>query len=131
LPPDDEPDTEERCCYEAQQANLIWHCDLHDHVSLGERKKMITFIDDASRMIMGYRFIPNKTSYETALALEETVRQSGCIPYAIWTDKGGESAGLFDESRTMHNKTERSRGSGGRRTEFRLTGCRPEYKDIT
>jgi transposase InsO family protein len=71
---------------------------------------MITFIDDASRMIMGYRFLPNKTSYETALALEETLRQSGCIPYAIWTDNGGEFAGVFDEIVTIfqirHIRTE-------------------------
>jgi hypothetical protein len=39
-----------RCRYQAEQANLIWHCDIHDHGVAEERRKLIAFIDDASRL---------------------------------------------------------------------------------
>jgi putative transposase len=80
-----------RCRYVARQANLIWHTDLHDHCYQGgEKRKLIAFLDDASRMIMGFRFLPNKSSQLTSEALKEVIRDAGCAPYCLWSDCGGE-----------------------------------------
>jgi transposase InsO family protein len=84
-----------RCRYEAEQADLIWHTDLHDHGVDGERRKLIAFIDDASRLIHGFRFLPDKTSKSTSQALQEVFQQCGTLPYCIWTDNGGEFMGEF------------------------------------
>jgi hypothetical protein len=81
----------QRCRYEADYTNLIWHADLH-HFHQGEWA--IAWITDRSRLCLGVTFLPNRSSIETAEALWEILNQySG--PYWIWTDNGTEFEGSF------------------------------------
>jgi transposase InsO family protein len=45
-------------------------------------------------MYLGFRFLPNKTSAETAKALSELLEHYP-VPYSIWTDNGKEFEGDF------------------------------------
>jgi transposase InsO family protein len=55
----------------------------------------MAFLDDASRMIMGYDLLPCKASCLTARVLGHTVIDGECAPYFVWSDNGGEFAGEF------------------------------------
>jgi hypothetical protein len=47
----------------ACQRDLIWHTDLHD---LGGQLRLIAFIHDCSRRIMGWSILDNKRSGSVA-----------------------------------------------------------------
>jgi hypothetical protein len=53
----------QRCRYEADYTNLIWHTD-PNHFHHGEW--VIAWIDDRSRLCLGVKSLPNKSSIETA-----------------------------------------------------------------
>jgi transposase InsO family protein len=93
----DESDLENvRCRYEACQANLIWHTDLHQPHD-GSDGYYIAFLDDASRRIMGLEYLERKTAASTALALVNTIRLNDVSPYALWSDNGTEFMAEFDQ----------------------------------
>jgi transposase InsO family protein len=90
--PDEVPEPP-RCRYEACQANLIWHTDLHQpHDAPGY---MIAFLDDASRRIMGIEHLEHKSADQTAAALIRALNFHQA-PYAIWSDNGTEFRAEFD-----------------------------------
>jgi transposase InsO family protein len=99
-----------RCRFEAQEANLIWHVDLHDHGPISHRQKLIAFMDDASRFVLGVRFLADKSSGQTAYALAEIINECNAVPYCIWSDNGTEFRGEFEALLTrlsiVHRRTE-------------------------
>jgi hypothetical protein len=78
----------QRCRYEGDYLNLIWHIDLH------HGDWIIGWIDDRSRMCLGFRFLPNKISAEIAKALSELLEHYP-VPSSKWTDNGKEFEGVF------------------------------------
>jgi hypothetical protein len=70
-----------RCRYEACQANLIWHTDLHQAHD-GTRGYYIAFLDDASRRIMGLEYLDRNTATKTAVALLNAILLNG-VPFAL------------------------------------------------
>jgi hypothetical protein len=69
--------SEPNCCHDVgEQANLLWHTDLHDHGQPENRSNLIAFMDDASRLIVGFSFLPNKTAQSTAAALKSALEAS-------------------------------------------------------
>jgi hypothetical protein len=92
-----------RCRYEADQRDLIWHADIHywDHDPTG-RKYLLAFIDDASRKIMGYSMLDDKSSKSAATALQRVLATEQ-KPYTIWTDNGGEFDGDFKKEMALQD----------------------------
>jgi transposase InsO family protein len=90
-----------RCRYEAVQKNLIWHTDLHELVVTRDDqqfKYIIAFIDDASRKILGWDLLANRTSFTTTESLYRILSDpQQTKPYTIWTDNGGEFKGEFEQ----------------------------------
>jgi hypothetical protein len=89
--PDDPED--ERPPYAALLVNLIWHTDLHLYSVT--HTWIIAFIDDCSRRIMGWEFLPDKSSEATAAVLERVLGEVGEKPLALWSDNGTEFQGKF------------------------------------
>jgi hypothetical protein len=87
--------------YEAIQKNLIWHTDLHnitDQYEDGESVYIIAFIDDASRRIMGWSLLQDKTSLTTKHVLESILDNGNQPqPHTVWTDNGKEFMGEFED----------------------------------
>jgi IS30 family transposase len=82
---------EEVSRYEADYTNLIWHTDLHQ---FHQGEWVIAWIDDRSRMCLGFQFLPNKSSTEIAKELWEILGKYS-VPDSIWTDNGAEFEGSF------------------------------------
>jgi hypothetical protein len=72
---------------------MICHADLHDFRHGGW---IITWIDDRSRLRVGFKFLQNKGSTETANAFCEVVSEYPA-PYSIWTDNGKECERCFQK----------------------------------
>jgi transposase InsO family protein len=79
---------------EACQRNLIWHTDIH-YLDFPEmpRQYLIAFIDDASRSLMNWSVLTEKSAIATAEFLEVTFEMGLPKPYCIWSDNGGEFTG--------------------------------------
>jgi CYTH domain-containing protein len=60
-----------RCRYEVDYTNLIWHIDMHHFHHDGW---IIAWIDDRSRMSFGVKFLQNKSSVETAAVRYDVLR---------------------------------------------------------
>jgi hypothetical protein len=61
----------QRCRYEADYVNLIWHMDLYP---FHRGDWIIGWMHDRSRMCPGFGFLPKKGSAETAKALAELLQ---------------------------------------------------------
>jgi transposase InsO family protein len=102
---------QERCQYEAEQRDLIWHTDLHEIQITDEgRKYLIALIDDASRLIVGWKLLNGKHAYRTANFLIRVLHETETCPLALWSDNGCEFKAEFDlaleQNNIMHIKTE-------------------------
>ena len=82
----------QRCRYEADNPDLIWHTDLHNFGG----QYLIAFIDDYSRYIVHHELIPTKDSGVTKTVLEIAIQYHN-RPFCIWTDNGTEFKGHFKE----------------------------------
>jgi transposase InsO family protein len=88
---------EVRCRYEACQRDLIWHTDLHEVDISGVRMYIIAFLDDASRLIVGWNWMESKHSRIAADRLNKTLNEIAPVkPYVLWSDNGGEFMGDFE-----------------------------------
>lgn len=100
-----------RCRYVACNPNLIWHTDLHDWFKEDSNHKeyLIAFIDDYSRKVIHFDFLPNKTAINTTNFLNHALELNS-KPFSIWTDNGGEFKaefnGLMMRSNIKHVWTE-------------------------
>jgi hypothetical protein len=91
------PPEEIRCKYEACQRDLIWHTDLHMITIQDTTKYLISFLDDASRLIVGWDILTTKEAVVTSKCLEQTLqRRSPAKPFVLWSDNGTEFLGEFD-----------------------------------
>ena len=84
------PSPIQRCRYEADYVDLIWHTDLHNF----NDQYLIAFIDDYSRYIVHYELIPNKYAAITSGVLERALANNN-RPFSIWTDNGDEFIAEF------------------------------------
>jgi transposase InsO family protein len=72
---------------------MIWHRNLHDFHHGGW---IIAWIDDRSRMCLGFKSLANKDSFETANAFCEVLSEQS-VPYSIRTDNGKEFERSFQK----------------------------------
>ncbi|KAH0791079.1 Integrase core domain containing protein [Histomonas meleagridis] len=75
----------QRCRYEADNPDLIWHTDLHHF----DGQYLIAFIDDYSRYVVHHELIPTK-DFDVIKTVLEIAIQYRNRPYCIWTDNGTE-----------------------------------------
>ena len=90
--------------YEACTSNLIWHVDIH-FIKVPNRSRKMPFyaiIDDRSRYLIAYKKLRRKTASECLEVLKEAILMWG-KPFCIWSDNGGENAGIFDQYLREHN----------------------------
>jgi hypothetical protein len=84
--------------FEAHFIDSIWHADLHFPVCIDEktliehREIVIGIIDDKSRYLLCFNFLPDKTAESCANALIDTIEIYG-IPKFLTTDNGQEFTG--------------------------------------
>lgn len=76
----------------AKYANQLWHTDIHYVTVNNDRKYLIGFIDDRTRLLLHYEIINEKTSYLCANALINAI-QKFSSPKTITIDNGGEFIG--------------------------------------
>ena len=90
--------------YVACTTNLIWHVDIH-FIKVPGRVKLMPFyaiLDDKSRYLLNYSKLRRKTAENCLCVLKDTIQMWG-KPYCIWSDNGGENAGVFKEYLEEHN----------------------------
>jgi hypothetical protein len=85
-----------RCRFEAEKANLIWHVDLRDHGPISHRQKLITFMNNACRFMLGGCFLADQSHGQTAHAQAEMINECGAAPDRIWSGNGTEFRGEFE-----------------------------------
>jgi transposase InsO family protein len=83
-----------RCRYVAEFVNLFWHTDLHLYKRTNQW--LMAFLDDASRRIIAFAFLPDKSSESTAVVLLQALATVDIPPYAVWSDNGTEFKGDFE-----------------------------------
>lgn len=74
--------------YEYPLPNIMWHCDWH--IIKSEKlkgKNILVYIDDCSRMIMGY-VIGDATTSNSLFALYKAIAEHKVIPYFLNSDRG-------------------------------------------
>jgi hypothetical protein len=74
------------------------------------QKYLISFLDDASRFIVGWRILVRKKAAATALCLQSTLLKTKPVkPFVLWSDNGTEFQGVFKRflrsERIRHRKT--------------------------
>lgn len=94
--------------YVAKYANQLWHTDLHeiekDDTRPGDKRYIIGFIDDRSRLIVYHEIIYSKKAVITGNALESAIQKVGAIPHCITINNGGEFIGSdFLDVMKKHN----------------------------
>jgi putative transposase len=72
--------------YERRFANSLWHSDFHD---LGRGRWLVTYLDDASRCLVGYAIGPRATT-ELALRTFEAAAARFGYPRQLLTDHGSQ-----------------------------------------
>ena len=72
--------------YERYRSNSLWHTDFTE---TPERDQIISYIDDASRFIVGYGKFKNATTENALLVLREAVKRYG-LPKQVMTDHGAQ-----------------------------------------
>lgn len=88
--------TVERRMFEMQHVNDCWQSDTSDgpYITIDNQKyrtKLIMFIDDKSRMIMGYEFFLNDTAINMQKVLKNAIKTYG-KPKKLFVDNGGPYA---------------------------------------
>jgi transposase InsO family protein len=84
--------------FEALYVDSIWHADLHFPKSTNEKSlpeikdNVFGIIDDKSRYLLCFQFLPDKTAESCAYALIETIERFG-KPKFLTTDNGQEFLG--------------------------------------
>ena len=74
--------------YEREYSNSLWHTDWHEiHDLRWEGKQLITFEDDASRLVAGCGVFDNATSVNAKTVLADAIKQYG-RPASVITDNG-------------------------------------------
>lgn len=86
----------ERKMFEMEFANDCWQSDTSDgpYLTIDKEKyrtKLIMFIDDKSRMIMGYKFFLNDTAINMQYVLKNAIKTYG-VPKRLFVDNGGPYA---------------------------------------
>jgi transposase InsO family protein len=85
--------------FSAKDKDYLWHTDLHEiksqPVPQGGRSitYMIAFMDDATRFIVGWELIPDKTAATCANVLARILETQGIRPGVLESDNGGEFKG--------------------------------------
>lgn len=72
--------------YERRYSNSLWHTD---YCELEEKEQLISYIDDASRFIVGYGIFESATT-ENALNVFRTSVEKNGIPKQLMTDHGSQ-----------------------------------------
>ncbi len=90
--------------YERRHSNSLWHADFCDI----NGKQVIAYIDDASRLIVGYGLFDNATTDNAILVLKSAIKLYG-TPKQIMTDHGSQFC--VDEERE-YRFTEELKGLG-------------------
>jgi putative transposase len=72
--------------YERRFANSLWHSDFHD---LGRGRWLVTYLDDASRCLVGYAIGPRATTELALRAFEAAAVRFG-YPRQLLTDHGSQ-----------------------------------------
>lgn len=85
--------TIERRMFEMENVNDCWQADTSDgpYLTIDKKKyrtKLIMFIDDKSRMIMGFDFFLNDTAINMQQVFKNAVKTFG-IPKKLFVDNGG------------------------------------------
>lgn len=75
-----------RVRYERRYSNLMWHTDW---TLIEGRGRLIAYLDDALRFIVGYGLFQEATSEHLVEVLKEAVRRNG-RPASILTDRGAQ-----------------------------------------
>ena len=70
--------------YERRHSNSLWHTD---YCELEEKEQLLSYIDDASRYIVGYGIFDSATT-ENALAVFKTSVEHYGVPKQVMTDHG-------------------------------------------
>ncbi|MFH2022884.1 MAG: DDE-type integrase/transposase/recombinase [Candidatus Micrarchaeota archaeon] len=70
--------------YERRHSNSLWHTD---YCELEEKEQLISYLDDASRYIVGYGIFESATT-DNALAVFKTSTEQNGIPKQVMTDHG-------------------------------------------
>ena len=88
--------TKERRMFEMEHVNDCWQSDTSDgpYIIINNEKyrtKLIMFIDDKSRMIMGYDFFLNDTAINMQHVLKNAIKTYG-VPKRLFVDNGGPYA---------------------------------------
>lgn len=75
--------------YEWPIPNLMWHTDWHG-IKHGpyKGKKILPFIDDCSRKIMGYGVFDHATEKNSLAVLYSTITESKVVPWKLNSDRG-------------------------------------------
>ena len=86
----------ERRMFEMAHVNDCWQSDTSDgpYITIDNKKyrtKLIMFIDDKSRMIMGYKFFLNDTAINMQYVLKNAIKTYG-KPKKLFVDNGGPYA---------------------------------------
>jgi hypothetical protein len=74
--------------FDAKYVDYLWHTDLHQLTSSTDAQGLsyiIAFIDDASRYLMGYEIITDKTA-QTAARVLQSILEAGCVPRVMGSD---------------------------------------------
>lgn len=81
----------------AKFTNQLWHTDLHeierDSAHSNEKRYIIGFIDDRSRLLIHHEIIFSKTALKTGKALKHALKKVPNCPHCITIDNGGEFIG--------------------------------------
>jgi len=77
--------------YEWPISNLMWHTDWHIIKNKKLKgKKIIVFIDDCSRKIMGYGVYTRATKNNSLDVLYKTIADNEVIPWQLNSDRGSQ-----------------------------------------
>jgi transposase InsO family protein len=85
--------------YSAKYKDYLWHTDLHEVKSQPDPHGgrtityMIAFMDDATRFIVGWELIADKTAATCAAVLARILNATGLRPCVLGSDNGGEFKG--------------------------------------
>ncbi|WP_240912104.1 MULTISPECIES: DDE-type integrase/transposase/recombinase [unclassified Thermococcus] len=78
--------------FEADYPNQLWQMDWKVLDWKGERKYLLTILDDASRMVIAYGLFDEMTGENAIRVLAEAIAEFG-VPEAVLTDNGAQFVG--------------------------------------
>lgn len=81
--------------YERHHSNTLWHTD---YTQLSNKKWLIMYIDDSSRLIVGWGIFDHATSHKAVLVFEKACKKYG-MPYSVITDHGTQFYAVESEKK--------------------------------